>query len=199
MEFVLCVTQPRCSNRMVIRQIKWEKPNMGQVKLNTNGSADVASGTAKGEGLIRDDRGNWIIGFTRKIDKANSFLTETWAMRDGLLLCNQLNLNAITVKLDAKALVDALKNPSYANTIVSSLFDDHRRLAAQIPHLSIKHIYHEANRCADRLADLGAVNLQISFPILVCLWTWCLLLWLIARGWLSTGFVLSCCFLVSLS
>ena len=51
-------------------------------------------------------------------------------MRDGLLLCNQLNLNAITVKLDAKALVDALKNPSYANTIVSSLFDDHRRLAA---------------------------------------------------------------------
>ena len=80
-------------------------------------------------------------------------------MRDGLLLCNQLNLNAITVKLDAKALVDALKNPSYANTIVSSLFDDRRRLAAQIPHLSIKHIYREANRCADRLANLGAVNL----------------------------------------
>ena len=70
------------------------------------------------------------MGFTRKIDKANSFLTETWALRDGLLLCNQLNLNVITVKLDAKALVDALKNPSYANTIVSSLFDDHRRLAA---------------------------------------------------------------------
>ena len=29
MEFVLYVTQPRCSNRMVIRQIKWEKPNTG--------------------------------------------------------------------------------------------------------------------------------------------------------------------------
>ena len=99
------------------------------------------------------------MGFTRKIDKANSFLTETWALRDGLLLCNQLNLNAVMVKLDAKALINALKNPSYANTIVSSLFDDRRWLVAQIPHLSIKHIYREANRCADWLANLGVVNL----------------------------------------
>ena len=60
------------------------------------------------------------------------------------------------VELDAKALVNALKNPSYANTIVSSLFDDCRHLASQIPHLSFKHIYCEANRCADRLAYLGS-------------------------------------------
>ena len=60
------------------------------------------------------------------------------------------------VELDAKALVDALQNPSYANIIVSSLFDDCRHLAAQIPHICIKHIYREANRCADRLAYLGS-------------------------------------------
>ena len=168
MEFVLCVTRPRCSNRMVIRQIKWKKPNTGWVKLNTDGSADVASRTAGGGGgLIRDDRGNWIMGFTRKISKANSFLAETWALRDGLLLCNQLNLNAIMVELDAKALVNALKNPSYANTIVSSLFDDCRQLATQIPHLSIKHIYREANKCADRLANLGSCQSLDFIPILV--------------------------------
>ena len=94
---------------MVIRKINWEKPNMDWVKLNTDGSVDVASGTAEGGGLIRDDQGNWIMGFTRKIGKANNFLVETWALRDGLLLCNQLNLNAVMVELDAKALVDALK------------------------------------------------------------------------------------------
>ena len=59
------------------------------------------------------------------------------------------------VELDAKALVDALNNPSYANTIVSLLFVDCRRLAVHIPHLSINHIYREANRCANRLANLG--------------------------------------------
>nr|XP_023914616.1 uncharacterized protein LOC112026163 [Quercus suber] len=104
---------------------------------------------AGGGGLIRDDQGNWIMGFSRKIGKANSFLAETWVLRDGLLLCIQLNLNDVVVELDAKALVDALRNPLYTNTIVSSLFDDCRSLAAQIPHLSIKHTYREANRCAD--------------------------------------------------
>ena len=156
MEFVYCVTQPRCRNRMIVRQIKWEKPDMGWVKLNTDGAADVAAGSAGGGGLIRDDQGNWIIGFTRKIGKTSSFLAETWALRDGLILCKQLKLNAVMVELDAKALIDALKNPSYANTIVSPLFDDCKQLASQIPHLSFKHIYREANRCADRLAYLGS-------------------------------------------
>ena len=94
---------------MIIKQIKWEKANTGWVKLNTNGSADIAAGTTGGGGLIRDDRGSWIMGFTRKIDKADSFLAETQALHDGLLLCNQLKFNAVMVELDAKALVDALK------------------------------------------------------------------------------------------
>lgn len=61
------------------------------------------------------DRGNWVVGFSRKIGKANSFLAEIWALRDGLISCNQLNLNAVMVELDAKALVDALNNPFYVN------------------------------------------------------------------------------------
>ena len=59
------------------------------------------------------------------------------------------------VELDAKALVDSLNNHSYANSIISSQFDDWRQLAAQIPQLRIKHIYREANSCVDHLASLG--------------------------------------------
>ena len=62
MEYVLYVTQPRCSNRMAIRQVRWEKPSTGWVKLNTDGSADASSGFVGGGRLIRDDRGNWIMG-----------------------------------------------------------------------------------------------------------------------------------------
>ena len=167
-EYVLYVTQPRYNNRMAIRQVRWEKPNLGQVKLNTDRSSDASSSIAGGGGLIRDEQGNWVIGFTRKIGKANSFLAEIWALRDGLILCNQLDLNAVMVELDAKALVDALNNPFYVNSIISSLFDDCRQLVAQIPHLSIKHIYCEANRCADRLANLGSCQsldfISYSFP-----------------------------------
>ncbi|KAM3706071.1 hypothetical protein ACJW31_03G125300 [Castanea mollissima] len=58
MEYVLCATQPRCSNHMAIRQVRWEKPSLGWVKLNTDGSFDASLGSAGEGGLIRDDQGN---------------------------------------------------------------------------------------------------------------------------------------------
>ena len=67
-----------------------------------------------------------------------------------------LNLMLSWLSLMPKLWLMLSKNPSYANTIVSLPFDDCRHLAAQIPHLSIKHIYRETNRCADRLANLGS-------------------------------------------
>ena len=134
------------------------------MKLNTDGSANTSTGSAGGGGLIRDEGGNWILGFSRKIGKVNSFMAETWALRDGLLLCQHLKLNAVIIKLDAKALVDALNNPLLSNSIISPLFEDYKHLAAQLPHVSIKHSYREGNRCADRLASI-ALSQAMNFVI----------------------------------
>ena len=82
----------------------------GWFKLNTDGAASKALGLVGKGGLIRDDIGNWVIGFSRRIGIINSFMVEVWAPRDGLMLCNQMNLSDIIVELDAKALVDAFKN-----------------------------------------------------------------------------------------
>ena len=81
-------------------------------------------------------------------------MAKTWALRDGLLLCQHLNLNVVIIEHDAKALVDALNNPLYSNSVTSPLLEDCKHLAAQIPHVSIKHSYQEGNRCADRLASV---------------------------------------------
>lgn len=110
-EFFLCASQPKCNNQMVLRQVTWEKSEQGWLKLNTNGSWDTALGKAAEGGLIRDGLGNWVVGFTRKLGSANSFIAEVQALCDGLMLCHQLKLPAIIVELDAKALVDALSNP----------------------------------------------------------------------------------------
>lgn len=149
---------------MVIKQVRWEKPISGWVKLNTDGSANTSTGSAGGGGLIRDEWGNWILGFSRKIRKANSFMAETWALGDGLLLCQ--HFKTLIIELDAKALVDALNNPLFSNSVISPLFEDCKHLAAQIPHVSIKHSYREGNRCADRFASLGlrqAMNFVIHY------------------------------------
>ena len=151
---------------MVLRQVKWEKPELGWLKLNTDGSWNAASGKAIGGGLIRDSLGNWVVGFTRKLGSVNSFSVEIWALRDGLMLCHQMNLPAIIIELDAKALVDALNNPRYSNSVISPIFDDCKFLLSQIPQVRIKHIFREANKCADYLASYGhsqALDFVIHF------------------------------------
>ena len=65
-----------------------------------------------------------------------------------------MNSPTVIVELDAKALVDVLSNPAYANFIISPLFDDCRQLVTRIPRYCIRHIFQEANKCANRLARL---------------------------------------------
>ena len=140
---------------MVLRLVRWEKLEQGWLKLSTDRSWNAMLGKAAGGGLIRDGFGNWVVGFTRKMCSINSFIAEVWALHDGLMLCYQMKLPAIIVELDTKALVDALSNLCYSNSVISPIFDDCKLLISQIPQVRIKHIYQEANKCADRLANSG--------------------------------------------
>ena len=88
---------------------------------------------ASGGGLLRDECGSWIGGFSIRIGIANSFTVELWALRDGLLFCRQLNVQVVAIELDANALVDAFTHQSAANTIMSSIMDDYKLLMNQIP------------------------------------------------------------------
>ena len=57
-EFALYVNRPRGNQLRMIKQIKWEKPDTGWVKLNTDGLSSDPMNTAGGGGLVRDDQGN---------------------------------------------------------------------------------------------------------------------------------------------
>ena len=164
MEFVFCACNQPAAKRMILKSTRWEKLNEGWLTLNTDGSETGSDGLAKGGGLIRDGNGTWLIGFARKIRTATSFLVELWALRDGLRLCLQIQAQAVYIELDAKAIVDALHSQSCTNTVIYSIMEDCRHLVTQIPQTRVKHVYREANRCADFLAKLGT-GLQNDFAI----------------------------------
>lgn len=154
-EFFHCLSSPRLMTRKILRRIRWEKPVQGWWKLNTDGSCCGNTGMAGCGGLIRDDAGRWIMGFSRSIGMTSSFAAELWGLREGLLLCSNLNINALEVELDAKAIMDALDNPSYVNTVISPLLDDCKLLISRIPQVCIHHCFRQANRCADSLTRLS--------------------------------------------
>ena len=125
-EFLFYVASPRNPTQVVTRSIRWEKLVMGWKKLNTDGSILGSVRQVGCGGVVGDDHGNWIVGFTRNIGATDSFAAELWGLRDGLSLCFSLNITCLVVELDAKAVVDILRNYSYDNRIISPIMDDCR-------------------------------------------------------------------------
>ena len=156
LEFNFCASSLSKPNRRVMKQIRWEKPQMGWYKLNTDGASESGVYRTGCGGIIRDEQGQWITGFVRRIGVANNFIAELWGLRDGLQLCCCRNFNSIEVEIDAKAILDAFLNPEYVNSIVSPILDDCRSLITRFRRICFKHCYQEANRCADKLARIGA-------------------------------------------
>lgn len=79
--------------------------------------------------MIREESGNWVVGFSRKIGVTSSFEADLWALRDGLTICVNKNFQSVEVELDANAIIDFLKNPNQTNLIFSPLLDDCKQLA----------------------------------------------------------------------
>lgn len=60
------------------KHIRWERPIQGWMKLNTDGSSLGNPRIARDGGVVRDEHGNWIVGFLRKIGRTTSYLAELW-------------------------------------------------------------------------------------------------------------------------
>ena len=135
------------------------------MKLNIDGSSIVNLGMAREGGVIRDEEGNWVVGFAKRIGSVSSFLAKLWALWDELLLCLKSHIKAMIIEMDAKAIVDAFSHQNNSNSIISSLMDDCKQLVTQIPQPRFRHVYREANRCVDFLAKLSS-SMDVDFVVL---------------------------------
>lgn len=66
-EFIHYGLKPSVETRQVLKPIRWERPNKGWVKLNTDGSSSGNLGPAGCGGILRDKNGDWLLGFSKKI------------------------------------------------------------------------------------------------------------------------------------
>ncbi|XP_028067895.1 uncharacterized protein LOC114270573 [Camellia sinensis] len=133
------------------RFIGCSPPPTREFKLNTYGAAKVNTNVASGGGLIKDEHGNWIKGFYRNIGTASTVETKLWALWDGLRLALELDLKGIHVETDAQV-TSNLQN-SFENHHFNNLISDCRFLMSQLEVANVEHIFREANKCEDILAN----------------------------------------------
>lgn len=86
--------------------------------MNIDGSSIGTSGIARGGCIIKNEHGEWIVGFSRNIDIASGSVAELWTLRGGLNLCRNLILLFVDLEIDVKAIIDLLANISYSNNVV---------------------------------------------------------------------------------
>ncbi|KAL0014884.1 hypothetical protein SO802_001953 [Lithocarpus litseifolius] len=155
-EFFAIVPENPNKLRRVLARVCWTKPQEGWVKLNSDGSVLGNSKKAGGGAVLRCSNGNWVTGCLRKLGNTSCVLGELWALRDGLLLAKQLCLENICVDINAKFLIYLLSNTNVVYLSLEPLLSDCRNLMKTFLNCAVVHVYREANRCADRLARLGA-------------------------------------------
>lgn len=72
-------------------------------------------------------------GFACAIGSTSSIIAELWALRDGLTLCNQMQIQSSVVELDANVIVNMLCAYNSCSRSLSPLLDDCRNLLSRIP------------------------------------------------------------------
>ena len=96
-------------------------------------------------GLVRSADGQWVVGFSKRIGVTSSFAAEWWGLREDLQLCCNLNISCLEVEMDAKAIVDVVRNPDYVNNIISPILDDCKQLLSIFNQVCFNHCFHKAN------------------------------------------------------
>ncbi|PKI46601.1 hypothetical protein CRG98_032943 [Punica granatum] len=82
-------------------RLSWSPLPPGYYKLNTDGSCCGNPGKAGAGGLIRDEAGNWAIGFSMNLRITTSFVAELVALRQGLLLAKSQGTQKLFIEIDA--------------------------------------------------------------------------------------------------
>jgi len=72
------------SKHRVVRHVRWYPLLEGYIKVNVDGSSFGNPGNASFGGLLRNNSGVWIHGFSRSCGRASNLLAELSAIWRGL-------------------------------------------------------------------------------------------------------------------
>ena len=82
--------------------MRWEAPVAGWVILNTDGAAKGNPGPAGAGGVIRGDKGEWIVGFSENLGHCSSVKAEICAILRGLSIARETHVQKLWLQTDLR-------------------------------------------------------------------------------------------------
>nr|ABN09101.1 Ribonuclease H [Medicago truncatula] len=136
--------------------IAWHPPTAPGLKINVDGSSFGNPGRAGFGGLIRNDVGGWIHGFSESCGRVSNLLVELYAILNGLQLAWDLGFRIITLEPDYKSALDLILDNDTTYHPHAIVLGRIRTLMSRDWSLLFNHTLREGNECADWLAKYDA-------------------------------------------
>lgn len=146
------------------RLIAWSPPRVGWFKLNTDGASRGNPGLATAGGVVRDGDGNWCYGFSLNIGICSAPLAELWGAYYGLNIAWERGVTQLEMEIDSEMVVGFLRTGIDDSHPLSFLVRLCHGLLSKDWSVRISHVYREANRLADGLANY-AFLLPLGFHL----------------------------------
>ncbi|KAF7820918.1 reverse transcriptase [Senna tora] len=130
----------------------WSPLDERWIKFNVDGSYKQNFSRSCG-GVARNNRGDWLLGFSKKLCNLNSFYTEVWSIWIALKLAKERNFNKVIIESDFALTLDFVQqeceNPHPLHGIVLKI----RELLNQDWLVQFSFVHREGNRLANCLAN----------------------------------------------
>ncbi|KAF7811992.1 ribonuclease H [Senna tora] len=130
----------------------WSKLKEGWVKVNSDGAVYKATSLSGCGGLIRNQNGDWIKGYKKKIGVSTPFGAEIWGIYYGLDLAWQLNYRKVTIESDSYMAIKCLNEEPTPDLSAHPIMEKVFELINRDWDTVFSYIPRNHNKCADMLA-----------------------------------------------
>lgn len=131
------------------KQIKWNPPDEGVMKINVDASFDDVSCQGSTGLVIRDREGALLHAQTLWYNfAASSQSMEAEAIRDGVRMAIERGFSKVEVETDAQAIVKLWESDTFDRSEIAAILQEIRELSDQFESFRLKFVRREANEAA---------------------------------------------------
>ncbi|XP_028761736.1 uncharacterized protein LOC114720258 [Neltuma alba] len=130
---------------------KWYPPPEGCLRLDTDGSMNLQRHASCG-GLIRNPKGDWVLGFQRTLGCIPPMCTELLGVVTGLRICKQQGFNKILVYTNSLEVICLLMEDCGTDHPFKLAIEEGRKLIYSDWDIEVRHAPRETLYCADFVA-----------------------------------------------
>ena len=146
-------TRHQTPPRPATQQPRWECPQDGWLKCNTDGAFYDRSGQGATGAVLRDSSGNFIRGSAKWYDHClDALIVEALACRDGLRLAIQFGARRVWLESDCQQLIQLWQAGSNQRSTIATVLQEIRELSLVFLEFNFSFIPRNCNKVAHSLA-----------------------------------------------